>query len=339
MSIGLGYRPGVLSSAAGGGGGGPLGEATVWPSVSSWGDLASISSPRDGDQALVIDPATLSGVMLAQWNADQSQWEFSLGEFFIFDAMFAFPHPIQDNASAIFQGRSFLWTYLQGPDLTDQYRWLPNDVAQGSVFLRGYAIGDESSEAQLLTQGLVKFENSGTFATSFLTDGGGPFVRMDTYSNGASGGFYAAGSDVESTTRIYQRLVARAKSPVDGNWNLPFFAHQQSPTGRTVRWATKNATSLLPVSNTLSTLGATASLSNGGATFGVTFKTYEFIDEGQSAGCRVYIDGLFYGQYNRTGGTNKSFIADGAHYGISTFRGAADNGIGMDFKDLIMMEF
>jgi len=339
--VGLG-GPRDASFVGGGGGGGALGDATIWPTVTSWADLSLIPSPRDGDQALVFDPATLGGVMYAQFNQSNSTWEFFLGEFFIFDAMFLFPHPIQDNATAIFSGRSFAWTYLQGVDLTDQYRWLPNDVAAGSPFLRGYAIGDESSEAQLLTQGVEKYENGGTFTTSFLTDGQGPFIRMDGYSPTAivSGGFFASGSNVTTTTKVYQRLMARTKGPASGNWNIPYFAHQVSP-GRTIRWAANNGGTLVPVNNTLATVGSLGALTQGGGSFGVTYKVWEFIDEGQIGGCRVYVDGVFYGQFNRTAGSNRAFIADGGNsrYGLGSVLAGADLNIGMDFKDLIMMEF
>lgn len=328
------------ASIVGGGGGGPLGDATIWPTVSSWSDLSLISSPRDGDQALVFDPLTLGGVMYAQWNEGNNQWEFFLGEFFIFDAMFLFPHPIQDNAIAVFSGRSFNWTYLQGVDLTDQYRWLPNDVASGSPTLAGYAIGNETSEAQLLTQGVEKYQNNGTFTTSFLTDGQGPFIRMDAYSSSSDGGFFASGSNVTSTTKVYQRVMARTKGPASGNWNIPYFAHQVTP-GRTIRWAANNGGTLVPVNNTLATVGSLGALTQGGGSFGVTYKVWEFIDDGQIGGCRVYVDGIFYGQFNRTAGTNRAFIADGGNsrYGFGSVYAGADNQIGMDFKDLIMMEF
>lgn len=318
-------------------GGFPIGDATIWPGVSSWGDLASISNPRDGDLAPFLD-TSVGAAGLALW--DGSQWALFLGQFFTFGAMFAFPHPIVDAAYGIFQDRVFSWSALMtGPDSTSQPRWLPIDIYYSGATLRGYAIGDEGTEAQLLTQGVEKYENNGTFVTSFLTDAGGPYVRMDTYSSGADGGFFASGSDVEGTTNVYQRVTARTKSPASGNWNLPFFAHQQSPNGRTVRWASQNNSTLLPVSNTLSTAGSTLSLTDSGIDFDATFSIYEFIDEGQFGGCRVFIDGVFYGQINRMGGSNKSFIANGAHYGLGSYRGDADDGIGMDFKDLIMVEF
>jgi hypothetical protein len=327
----------IQNTGSGGGGGTPLGEATIWNSFSQsptayadWAALATIVEPRENDEALVLDSNGSGVPAIARWSAIRSQWELWQGEFPTLDSILSFPQPIRPGATTLFGSRAFQRTSLTAPDASKQDLWLPAQVEGGTPVLRGYAIGTEANEAALDAKGVEKF---GSFTTTQVDD----YIRFDGFAGSGEGGFRAKNATVAAGTRIYMRATFRRKGNADaGNHNLLFFAHNTTPSN-TVRFGSNGGSTIQPVDNSLALVGSTAGLTDGGSNFDTTFRVYEFIDTGSKAGCMVFRDGVFYGQANRTIGSNTSYVS--TLYGMSIFRDGADSTIGTEFKDLIMMEF
>ena len=90
------YRTGGLLS--GGGGGGPLGEATVWDTVTDWTDFGSIPGPlRQGDRVGVGD--LVPGYGFAEY--DGTDWRLAQGLFPTVADLLAFGELINPGAFAI----------------------------------------------------------------------------------------------------------------------------------------------------------------------------------------------------------------------------------------------
>jgi hypothetical protein len=88
----------LVERGSGGGGGGPLGDATIWPAVADWAGLASISNPRTGDRAGVLDLGTGNSTGVAQWSG--SAWELVYGMLNSVADLLAFAEPIAVGALA-----------------------------------------------------------------------------------------------------------------------------------------------------------------------------------------------------------------------------------------------
>lgn len=92
------YRTGGLLS--GGGGGGPLGEATVWDTVTNWAALGTISGPlRDGDRAPVGDLGFGTSYGTAQYGG--GQWALIQAVFDTVANLLLFNQPTLAGAIAI----------------------------------------------------------------------------------------------------------------------------------------------------------------------------------------------------------------------------------------------
>jgi hypothetical protein len=93
-----GWWPLVERGSGGGGGGGPLGDATIWPAVADWAGLASISNPRTGDRAGVLDLGTGNSTGVAQWSG--TEWVLVYAMLNSVADLLAFAEPIAVGALA-----------------------------------------------------------------------------------------------------------------------------------------------------------------------------------------------------------------------------------------------
>ena len=195
----------------GGGGGIPPGDATIWPPVATWPDLASITAPRDGDRAPVIDADGSGTTGVAVWSEGDDEWQLISANFGTVSP-FDFPNPVAIGATALTDDASYTYVtatiaIAAGGGTVDL--WVDSRAAARSPVVQGYALGTEAS-LQIAAQGITA---TATLGTTIATDGTNLVLTAPSTASAA-----ALLSVTPTTVNCFVRADISATPGANGTW-------------------------------------------------------------------------------------------------------------------------
>lgn len=325
----------------GGAGGGTVpGIATIWNTSNqspaafpTWASLAGIVSPRDEDEALVLDIDGNGSLGFARWSASAGAWGLYLAQFVSLTAMHEFSELIRPNCTAtIPSGRTYRHISLVGPDAVTVRQWIWAGVSSSVDTFAAYLVGTEADAAARLAHGFSQVVGIGCTITGDVAGSG--YTRLASPAGGTqSVQLTTLASAIASDTKIYVKL--RIKASTAGSSGSGSIVGMYLADGSRIAYPRQQgASQAFAFHNQSNSILSSGALRSGGATLPASDTWLELVDDGQTVSAAIWRDGVVYHVEKRSSVSSGSNLF-GFLVGTISSPGAAF----ADVRDVSVMTF